>query len=982
VVLYDEQYDERAMIMSGLKTEYEVEKIFINQLNNEQGYSYIDMANYDDVLANFRVQFCKVNAKALIEAKGVAELSDSEFNKVLLRLENHTIYESAKVLREKWVLELDSGKTIYAEFLTSDIYRNTYQVTHQVTMDKAHKDDVEYKNRYDVTVLINGLPLVQIELKRSGVELNEAINQINRYRTYSFKGLFRFIQIFVVSNSVQTKYFANANERKADGTEQLILKSLAFYWTDRNNIRINRLGEFTQDFFDKFSLTEMLTKFMVIKETEPIIMVMRPYQIYAVKESMERILSSNLNGYVFHTTGSGKTLTSYKLASLLRDNPLIDKVFFLIDRKDLDDQTVDEYNSFEQGCVDNTDSTRNLVEDLQDTNKTLVITTIQKMANAVKNKKYENVMAQLADKKCVFIIDECHRSQFGKMHGDIKRHFHNGNYIGFTGTPIFKENKGSNSRTTADMFFSGTLDPCIHRYMIKEAIADGNVLRFSVEYMRSISADSIPIQGFDPEKIDDPDYCKSKNIELDELYHNPHRISMIAEHILSTLDSHIKPTGKDVYTALFAVDKIQTLMDYYHVFKEKNDKGYKICAIFTFQPNEELSEGQDEHSARYLQECMDDYNAMFGTSFDLTTFDAYRKDIAKRLKQKDIPQVDLLIVVDMFLTGFDCKPTNTLFLDKNLIYHSLVQAYSRTNRIDKPTKQFGQIVTYRNIKKAQDAALKLFSGSGNPNDYLLESYEYYVTEYRKQAEALRKICPLAADCGNLIEEDKQKEFIIIFRILAKALATMKTFSKFDWADLEMFLNEEEYTEYKSWYLTFFDEQKAKAKEGIKTTLADIDFNIELVRTDKINVVYVLNLLKEINRKNKEEMQKSIDLILREIDRSDNEKMRYKSGIMKAFINSRFFDLDPEEDIVKEYEQYEKEVMENDVTEFADANGITPDLVLSILNEYFVDEHSITKNKIRERLVDMQLPLLKQTKLINAIMTFIKDMYDKFTAEGV
>ena len=781
---------------------------------------------------------------------------------------------------------------------------------------------------------------------------------------------------------MQTKYFANANERRADGTEQLILKSLAFYWTDRNNVRINRLGEFTQDFFDKFSLTELLTRFMVIKETEPVIMVMRPYQIYAVKESMERILGSNLNGFVFHTTGSGKTLTSYKLASLLRDNPLIEKVFFLIDRKDLDDQTVDEYNSFEQGCVDNTDSTATLVNDLTDLDKTLIITTIQKMANAVKNKKYEDIMALLADKKCVFIIDECHRSQFGKMHGDIKRHFHNGNYIGFTGTPIFKENKGGNSRTTADMFFSGTLDPCIHRYMIKEAIADGNVLRFSVEYMRSISADSIPIQGFDPERIDDPDYCKSKNIDLDELYHNPQRISMIADHILSTLDSHIKPTGKDVYTALFAVDKIQTLMDYYHAFKEKNDKGYRICAIFTFQPNEDLSEGQDEHSARYLQECMDDYNAMFGTSFDLTTFDAYRKDIAKRLKQKDIPQVDLLIVVDMFLTGFDSKPTNTLFLDKNLIYHSLVQAYSRTNRIDKPTKQFGQIVTYRNIKKAQDAALKLFSGSGNPNDYLLESYEYYVTEYRKQAEAIRKICPTAADCGNLIEEDKQKEFIIIFRMLAKALATMKTFSKFDWADLDLFMDEEEYTEYKSWYLTFYDEQKAKAKAGVKTILADIDFNIELVRTDKINVVYVLNLLKEINRKNKEEMQKSIDLILREIDRSDNEKMRYKSGIMKAFINSRFFDLDPEEDIVKDYEQYEKEVMENDITEFAEANGITPDLVLSILNEYFVDERSITKNKIRERLADMQLPLLKQTKLINAILAFIKDMYDKFTAEGV
>lgn len=967
--------------MSGLKTEYEVEEIFINQLK-EQGYSYVDMANYDDVLDNFREQFCKVNAKALVEAKGIAELSDSEFDKIMLRLENHTIYESAKILREQWVLELDNGKTIYVDFLTSDSDRNTYQVTHQITMDKAHKDDVVYKNRYDVTVLINGLPLVQIELKRSGVELNEAINQINRYRAYSFKGLFRYIQVFIVSNSVQTKYFANANERRADGLEQLILKSLAFYWTDRNNVRINRLGEFTADFFDKFSVTELLTRFMVIKETEPVIMVMRPYQIYAVKESMERILGSNLNGFVFHTTGSGKTLTSYRLASLLRDNPLIDKVFFLIDRKDLDDQTIDEYNSFEEGCVDNTDSTATLVNDLTDSDKTLIITTIQKMANAVKSKKYEAIMAQLADKKCVFIIDECHRSQFGKMHGDIKRHFHNGNYIGFTGTPIFKENKGSNSRTTADMFFSGTLDPCIHRYMIKEAIADGNVLRFSVEYMRSISVNSIPLKGIDPDKIDDPDYCKSKNINIDELYHKPERISMIADHILSTLDSHIKPTGKDVYTALFAVDKIQTLMDYYHAFKEKNDKGYKICAIFTFQPNEDLSEGQDEHSARYLQECMDDYNALFGTSFDLTTFDSYRKDIAKRLKQKDIPQVDLLIVVDMFLTGFDSKPTNTLFLDKNLIYHSLVQAYSRTNRIDKPTKQFGQIVTYRNIKKAQDAALKLFSGSGNPNDYLLESYEYYVAEYRKQAEAIKKICPTADDCGNLIEEDEQKEFIFIFRMLAKALATMKTFSKFDWADLDIFMDEEEYTEYKSWYLTFYDEQKAKAKAGVKTILADIDFNIELIRTDKINVVYVLNLLKEINRNDKEEMQKSIDLILREIDRSDNEKMRYKSEIMKAFISSRFFDLDPDEDIVKEYEQYEREVMESDVNTFAEENGIAPELVLSILNEYFVDERSITKNKIRERLADMQLPLLKQTKLINAIMVFIKNMYDKFTAEGV
>ncbi len=967
--------------MAQAKSEYEVEELFIEQLQTI-GYKYIDMSNYDDVLSNFREQFCKVNQKALIEAKGVAELSNHEFDKLILHLSDKSIYESAKILREQWVLELDNGKTIYVDFITENTDRNTYQVTHQITMDKAHKDDVMYKNRYDVTILINGLPLVQVELKRSGVELNEAVNQIDRYRRYSFKGLFRYIQLFVVSNSVQTKYFANINERNPKSEEQRILKSLVFYWTDIDNTRINRLSEFTKDFLDKYNITQMITKYMVIKETEPTIMVMRPYQVYAVRESMHRILNSNLNGYVFHTTGSGKTLTSYKLATLLRDNPQIDRVFFLIDRKDLDDQTVDEYNSFEKDCVDNTESTYTLVKDLQDTNKTLIITTIQKMANAVKKEKYQKVMASLSDKKCVFIIDECHRSQFGKMHGDIKRHFKNSNYIGFTGTPIFEENKGSNSRTTADMFFSGTLDPCIHKYMIKEAIADGNVLRFSVEYLRTVNANKVDTPNIDVAKIDDPDYCKKMNINIDKLYHDTERISQVADNILSTLDRHINPDGRDIYTALFAVDRIQTLMDYYHAFKEKNSKGYKICAIFTYQPNEDLDEGQDEHSCEYLAECMADYNSIFGTDFDLTKFDGYRKDIAKRLKQKDLPQVDLLIVVDMFLTGFDSKPTNTLFLDKNMVYHTLVQAYSRTNRVDKVTKQFGQIVTYRNIKKAQDEALKLFSGSGNPNDYLLENYEYYVGEYSKQVDAIRCICPTSDDCGNLINEDEQREYIIIFRQLTKALATMKTFSKFDWEDLEIFMDEEEYTEYKSWYLTFYDQQKAKIKAGEKTILADVDFNIELVRTDKINVVYVLNLLKEINRNDLEEMRKGVDLILREIDRSDNEKMRYKSEVMKAFINLRFFDLDPDEDIIKEYEQYEREVMEADVQNFAEVNHLQPELVLSIVNQYFMDEYSVTKDKIRQKLADMKLPLLKQTRLIKSILIFVKDMYDKFTAEGV
>lgn len=967
--------------MARVQSEYEVESLFIERLT-DMGYKFIPMKNYDDVLANFRKQLCELNCKKLIEAKGEATLSDSEFHRVMLRLDNHTIYESAKILREQWVLELDNGKTVYLEFLTNDETKNTYQVTHQITMDKDHLEDVVYKNRYDVTILINGLPLIQVELKRPGVELNEAINQINRYRRYSFKGLFRYLQVFIVSNSAQTKYFANTNERGIDGNEQGILKSLAFFWTTEDNQRINKLIDFTESFLTQFAITELLTKFFIVKESEPILMVMRPYQIYAVNRALKRIIGSNLNGYVFHTTGSGKTLTSYKLASLLRDDKHIDKVFFLIDRKDLDDQTVDEYNSFEPGCVDNTDNTKQLVSALGDSTKTLIVTTIQKMASALKNPKYAEKMETLRQKKCVFIIDECHRSQFGRMHGDIQRHFQNANYIGFTGTPIFKENKSADGRTTADVFASGELDSCIHRYMIKEAIADGNVLKFSVEYMRSLNITKVDDPSLDASQLDDPEYCKRHKIDLEDLYHREIRINNIADDVLENLERHTHPTGKDVYTAIFAVDSIKTLMRYYRYMKEHNPKGYKIAAIFTYHPNEDADEGTDKYSGDELKLCMDDYGKMFGTSFDLDSFDAYRKDIANRMKQKDLPQIDLLLVVDMFLTGFDSKATNTLILDKNLIWHNLVQAYSRTNRVSKVTKQFGQVITYRNIKKAQDEALKLYSGDGNPNDYLLECYDFYVAEYRKSTEAVRAVAETADDAGHLYSEDEQRQFIYAFRKLAGTLSTLKTFSKFDWADLDLFMDEEEFFNYKSWYLYYYDSLKNQDGTGKVPVLADIDFQIELIRTDKINVVYILNLLKDINRQNKSEMEKSIDLILREIERSDNEKMRYKKDIMKDFVTGRFFDLDPDEDIIEAYAQYEKERMQAFIEEFAQANEVDVDTVSFILNQYFCDTKQVTKESIRQRVSGMNLGLLKLTRLINNLLDFVKDMYDKFTAEGV
>jgi len=971
--------------MGRVKSEYEVEERFIERLESI-GYEYVDLKNYDDVISNFKKQLEIFNAKKITEAKGEATLSEKEFGRVMIHLDNKTVYESAKLLRDKYVLQLDNGKTVYLDFFSSDIEANIYQVAHQITMDKDHKDDVEYKNRYDVTVLINGLPIVQIELKRPGVEINEAINQINRYRKFSFKGIFRYLQLFVVSNSVQTKYFCNENEMD-NGQYNPILKSLVFFWTDKDNMRINTLNEFTAEFFRKAAITEMIDKYMVIKVTEPVLMVMRPYQIYAVKAAKKRVLEANQNGFVFACTGSGKTLTSFKLAQLLRDEPSIDKVVFLIDRKDLDDQTVEEYNSFEKDCVDSSDSTYVLVKQLEQPDRGMIVTTIQKMANAVRSNRYATLMDKYRDKKVVFIIDECHRSQFGKMHADVERHFNNANYIGFTGTPIFEANKGASKLTTADLFSAGKkLDACLHKYMIKDAIADGNVLRFSVEYQRTLFAKQIAMKGIDPEQLEDPEYCKRHNIDIDNLYHDDERIRKIAEDIFEHHEQHVHPQGKDIYTALFAVDSIKTLGKYYEVFKELNaqrtpDKRYKVAAIFSFGANEDMDEGGDEHSSELLSKCMKDYNDLYGTAFDLDKFDAYRKDIAKRMKQKNLPQVDILLVVNMMLTGFDAKPLNTLYLDKNLVWHSLVQAYSRTNRVDKKTKQFGQIVSYRNIKKWQDDALRLFSGDGDPNSYLLESYEFYLQKWLNQVPLLRKITPTVDDAGKLQNEDEIRMFIIAFRTLVGTLATLKTFSKFDWKDLAVVLDEDEFEGFKSWYLYYRDESK-KTDPKIPVPV-DVDFDIELVRTDRINVVYILNLLKAakdgMNLK-QEEIQANIDLILREIERSDNEALRAKADIMKAFIELRFYELPENIDVQKAFEEFEKEQLQADLERFA----YDTELDIQIISELFTDfsfTGGISDEVIRQKLEPYGLGLLKLTKLTKQIKEFISITYNKYRAEG-
>ena len=971
--------------MAKVISEYEVEAKFIERLES-LGYDYVELNNYDDVINNFRDKITEFNADKIRSAKGEAKLSDQEFNRIMIFVDNRSVYESAKVLRDKYILDLDNGKTVYLDFFSSDIGRNIYQVSHQRTMDPEHKDDVDYKNRYDVTILINGLPLVQIELNSPGVEINEAINQINRYRKYSFRGLFRYLQIFVVSNSVQTKYFCNENEMD-NGMYAPILKSLVFFWTDENNRRINKLDEFTADFLKRSSITEIIDKYMVIKTTENVLMVMRPYQIDAVKAARKRVIEANQNGYVFACTGSGKTLTSFKLAQLLRDEPSVDKVIFLIDRKDLDDQTVDEYNSFEKDCVDNSDSTVVLVKQLQQDDRKLLVTTIQKMANAVKNSRYAALMDKYRDKKVVFIIDECHRSQFGKMHGDIERHFQRANYIGFTGTPIFEANKGAARRTTADLFNAGkNMDPCLHKYLIKDAIADGNVLRFSVEYQRTIFANQIPLRGVDPEQLDDPEYCRIHKIDMDNLYHADERMQKVAKHIFDHHDQHTHPQGTDIYTAIFAVDSIKTLGKYYDAFKELNsnrseENRYKVAAIFSFGANEDMDGVGDEHSAELLTRCMNDYYDMFGTQYSIETFDAYRKDIVKRMKQKNLPQIDILLVVNMMLTGFDAKPLNTLYLDKNLVWHTLVQAYSRTNRVDKKSKQFGQIISYRNIKKWQDDALRLFSGDGDPNEYLLENYEYYVQKWLDQDPILRKVVPTVDDAGQLQNEDEIRMFIIAFRTMVGLLATLKTFSKFDWADLAVVMDEDEYEGYKSWYMYYRDQQKLiNPKVPVPV---DVDFDVELVRTDRINVVYILNLLKNTRTKSilsPEQIQANVDLVLRELERSDNESLRAKKGIMREFIETVFYNLDENADIQKAYEDFEARKLVEEIVAYSMEADLQPNVVRELFSDYSFSG-SISEERIRARLADYHFGLLKMTKLTGEVKDFIQNTYNKFKAEG-
>ena len=918
------------------QSEAQLEQQLIEQLRSQK-YETVTIADYDSLVSNFKEQFEAFNAEKL----NGKPLSDKEWERVLNYVNGKSIFESAKILRDKFVLERDDGTKIYMQFLAEEHTKNRYQVTHQTTVVG------KYTNRYDVTLLINGLPLVQIELKRRGVDIKEAVNQIMRYRKHSYQGLYHYIQLFVVSNGVDTKYFANSDKD--------ILYSHTFFWTDDNNIRITNLKDFSIVFLARDLLIKMLTRFTILNDTDRIMMIMRPYQVYATEALIRQATLTNRNAYIWHTTGAGKTLTSFKTAQILATIPSIKKVIFLVDRKDLDTQTTEEFNKFEAGSVDATDRTDILVKQIKDKNRQLIITTIQKMANAVKRPQYAKVMDEYRNEKVVFIIDECHRSQFGDMHKDIVRHFAKAQFFGFTGTPRFEINgkvEGKITQTTEKLF-----GECLHSYLIKDAIFDNNVLGFHVEYIKTIEG-----------AYDENDSTMTEAIDVGELFMADERMSMIANHIIQ---NHKAKTRNRQYTAIFAVSSIPMLIKYYDIFKSiKHD--LNISGIFSYGANEDY-EDHDEHSRDALERIIKDYNKTFNTNFSTDTFAAYHKDISDRVKGKKTKPLDILLVVNMFLTGFDSKPLSVLYVDKDMMYHDLLQAYSRTNRVEKETKPWGIIVCYRNLKKKTDDAIALFS-QGHPDGVLTQPFEFYVQKFNELVASIKLLAPTPASIDTMFSEDDQKEFVVTFRELTRYLLSLQTFVefKFDRSNLDM--TDQEYQDYKSKYLLLY--RKNQTGKEVVSVLDDVDFCIELMESDRINVAYIMNLIRNINFSSKQTKERDIEHIKKELDRSDNLHLHKKIDILRAFLDEAVVGFDGTEDIDVEYNDFENKRKAEEIEAFAAKEDVDADMLKDEIAEYEFTG-VLNQGDIRDR-ISKPMPLLKKRSLVSRIVDFIREHVEKYS----
>lgn len=938
------------------QSELILEQNLINQLTSN-GYDKVMIKDEKDLLANLKKQLEKHNNKTF---------SDSDFKQILNHLtKSNNIFEKALLLRDKFSFRNDKNELVYIEFINMDFWcQNEYQVTHQITNQGS------YKNRYDVTILINGLPLVQIELKKTGLELKEAYNQINRYQKHSFSantGLFNFIQLFVISNGVNTKYYSNFGNKKPDFKQ-------TFYWTDDNNKRISKLEDFANTFLEKCHLSKMITKYIVLHDSDKMLMVLRPYQYFAVERIIDKVKNSKTNGYIWHTTGSGKTLTSFKASQILSQLPKVDKVVFCVDRQDLDYQTAKEFNAFKPDCVDTTNNTKSLVAQFNDSNNKLIVTTIQKLYNAITKEHHLKTMDNLKDKKIVFIFDECHRSQFGDTHKKITQYFTNYQLFGFTGTPIFADNATSIKgvkQTTASLFGEK-----LHEYVITDAIKDENVLRFSVEYVgkyreKENSQNEIDI---DVEAID-----------TKELMESPQRLEKIANYIIQ---QHPIKTQNREFTGMFCVNSVDTLIKYYNLFRKlKNDGKHNltIATIFSYTANEDEKNHngiEDEdfdftnakvnpHTRDVLEEYIQEYNQTFNTKYstkDSILFYNYYKDIANRVRSKEI---DILLVVNMFLTGFDSKTLNTLYVDKNLRHHGLIQAYSRTNRILGEKKSQGNIIVFRNLKKATDDAIALFSNKEAKEIIIMKPYEKYVEDINQAYEKLVTIVPTYESVDDLYTEEEELEFIKAFREIIRLKNVISSYVDFTFDDIQ--LGEQEFDNYKSKYLDLYDKTR-EVKE--KTSILDeVDFELELIHRDDITVSYILALLAKLKAttlEEKERKQKEIlDLVAGET------KLRSKRELIEKFIIENL-PLIQSENIEEDYNNFMNEEKQRAFNKFVTEEHLNPEKLQKLTEDYLFSQRTPTKQEVVDVLINQPSILQRATVgevILNKFMNFVNTFFN-------
>lgn len=912
-------------VATSFQSEAALEKELINTLV-EQGYEYLTINNEDELILNLRRQLEKINNYHFTDGEW-----DYFFSKVIAN-KNDYIIEKTRLIQEDYKQEitLDNGekRNIYL-IDKNNIHNNSVQVLNQYVNNQGN-----YDNRYDVTILVNGLPLVHIELKKRGVDLREAFNQIERYQRDSFWagcGLYNFVQIFVISNGTLSKYYSNTT-REFHINNQKKKKSNSFeftsYWADQKNNGITDLIDFAKTFLTKHTLLNILTKYCVFTSEEDLL-VMRPYQIVATEKILNRInIAYNNNfygsikagGYIWHTTGSGKTLTSFKTSQLASKLPFIDKVLFVVDRKDLDYQTMKEYDRFKEGSANSNTSTKILESQLNDPNAKIIITTIQKLSTFIK----KNANSEVFNKHVVFIFDECHRSQFGEMHKSIIKKFNKYYIFGFTGTPIFPENartvKGI-SETTEQVFGER-----LHTYTIVNAIADKNVLPFRYEYVG---------------RVDIRDNVKDEkiyNIDEEKLFDNKLRISLITNYIIdhfsiktktsesyvySTLDNIIDVAKKqdteeikskkniNGFNSIFAVSSIKMAKEYYTEFKQNlslKNSNLKIALIYSYgvngedgviDENSESTESLSVDDRTFLDNAIKDYNKMFGTSYDTSSekFQNYYKDVSLRMKNREI---DILIVANMFLTGFDAKTLNTLWVDKNLKWHGLIQAFSRTNRILNSVKTYGNIVSFRNLENRLNEALAKFGDQDARGVVLLKPYKDYYYGYEdngKKFEGYKELVNKLMSKfkpGELIQsEEGQKEFIKLYGAILRVTNILSSFDEFKDEEL---INERDKQDYHSVYIELYNEFRNKAKRDKTDVSEDIVFEMELIKSIEVNIDYILELVKKYHESNMEDKE-----ILVTIQKSimASPDLRNKKDLIMEFIES----LNQSSDVYNDFESF-------------------------------------------------------------------------------